>query len=101
MPDGGWLTISTADVVLAEAELASFEDAQPGRYCCIAVSDTGVGMSQEVLDKAYEPFFMTKPAGQGVGLGLSQIYGFVRQSGGIVQVDTAPGKGTTVRVLSR
>lgn len=98
MPNGGWLTISTTEMVLAEAELSLFEDAQPGRYCCIAVSDTGVGMSPEVLSKAFEPFFTTKPAGQGVGLGLSQIYGYVRQSGGIVQVDIVPGKGTTVRL---
>lgn len=96
MPEGGWLTISTTEVQLDETEVASFEDAQPGRYCCIAVSDTGAGMSPEVLGKAaFEPFFTTKPEGRGVGRGLSQIYGYVRQSGGIMQIDTALGKGTT------
>ena len=98
MPDGGWLTISTSEVILSEAEVADFEDAQPGRYCCIAVSDTGTGMSPKIMEHAFEPFFTTKPSGQGVGLGLSQIYGFVRQSGGIVQIETALGKGTTVRL---
>ncbi|MFM0394864.1 response regulator [Paraburkholderia phytofirmans] len=98
MPLGGWLTISTAEVILHESDITTFEEAQPGRYCCIAVSDTGTGMSDEVLEQAFEPFFTTKPAGQGAGLGLSQIYGFVRQSGGILQVDTELGKGTTVRI---
>jgi PAS domain S-box-containing protein len=98
MPDGGWLTISTSEVILTDAEVAGFDDAQPGRYCCIAVSDTGTGMSPKIMEHAFEPFFTTKPSGQGVGLGLSQIYGFVRQSGGIVQMETALGKGTTVRL---
>jgi len=98
MPDGGWLTISTSEVILTDAEVTGFDDAQPGRYCCIAVSDTGTGMSPKIMEHAFEPFFTTKPSGQGVGLGLSQIYGFVRQSGGIVQMETALGKGTTVRL---
>jgi signal transduction histidine kinase len=98
MPQGGWLTVSTAELVLADGEVSDFEDAKPGRYAAIAVSDTGTGMTREVVAHAFEPFFTTKPPGQGTGLGLSQIYGFVRQSGGIVQVETAPGKGTTVRL---
>jgi signal transduction histidine kinase/CheY-like chemotaxis protein len=99
MPQGGWLTVSTAELVLADGEVSDFEDAKPGRYAAIAVSDTGTGMAREVASHAFEPFFTTKPPGQGTGLGLSQIYGFVRQSGGIVQVETAPGKGTTVRLI--
>jgi CheY-like chemotaxis protein len=98
MPQGGWLTVRTAELVLADGEVSDFEDAKPGRYAAIAVSDTGTGMTREVVAHAFEPFFTTKPPGQGTGLGLSQIYGFVRQSGGIVQVETAPGKGTTVRL---
>ncbi len=97
MPDGGWLTISTAEMALSEAELRD-DDALPGRYTAVAVSDTGTGMPPEVLAHAFEPFFTTKPLGAGTGLGLSQIYGFVRQSGGIVQIDTQPGTGTTVRL---
>jgi signal transduction histidine kinase len=98
MPHGGWLTISTAELVLDDAEVSDFEDAKPGCYAAIAVSDTGMGMTGEVAAHAFEPFFTTKQPGQGTGLGLSQIYGFVRQSGGIVQVETAPEKGTTIRL---
>jgi CheY-like chemotaxis protein len=98
MPDGGWLVITTEELVLSEADVANAEDAQPGRYATIAVSDTGSGMTPEVAAHVFEPFFTTKPLGQGTGLGLSQIYGFIRQSGGIVQLQTAPGKGTVVRL---
>jgi signal transduction histidine kinase len=98
MPDGGWLTVSTGELVLSGADVANHEDARPGRYATIAATDTGTGMAPEVLAHVFEPFFTTKPLGQGTGLGLSQIYGFVRQSGGIAQIDTAPGKGTTVQL---
>jgi PAS domain S-box-containing protein len=98
MPDGGWLVITTEELVLSAADIAHAEDAQPGRYASIAVSDTGTGMTPEVAAHVFEPFFTTKPLGQGTGLGLSQIYGFIRQSGGIVQLETAPGKGTVVRL---
>jgi PAS domain S-box-containing protein len=98
MPEGGWLTVSTEKLVLSEADVANHEGAKPGRYATIAVTDTGTGMTPEVLAHVFEPFFTTKPLGQGTGLGLSQIYGFVRQSGGVVQIDSAPGKGTTVRL---
>jgi len=98
MPQGGWLTISTAELVLDDADVLDFQDAKPGRYAAIAVSDTGTGMTHEVATHAFEPFFTTKQIGQGTGLGLSQIYGFVRQSDGIVQVETAPGEGTTIRL---
>ncbi|MDY0884719.1 PAS domain S-box protein [Dongia soli] len=98
MPDGGWLTITTEDIILNETDTANYEDAAPGRYATIAVSDTGTGMTPEILAHVFEPFFTTKPIGEGTGLGLSQIYGFMRQSGGLVQIDTTPGKGTTVRL---
>jgi len=98
MSEGGWLTISTEERVLSADDLADFEDLLPGRYAALAVTDTGSGMPPEVKSHAFEPFFTTKPAGQGTGLGLSQIYGFMRQSGGLVQIETAVGKGTTVRL---
>jgi PAS domain S-box-containing protein len=98
MPEGGWLVITTEELVLSAAVVANVEDAQPGRYATIAVSDTGTGMTPEVAAHAFEPFFTTKPLGQGTGLGLSQIYGFIRQSGGIVQLETSLGKGTVVRL---
>ncbi|MGI4794661.1 MAG: PAS domain S-box protein [Janthinobacterium lividum] len=98
MPDGGWLVITTEELVLSATDVANAEEAQPGRYAAIAVSDTGTGMTPEVAARVFEPFFTTKPLGHGTGLGLSQIYGFIRQSGGIVQLETAPGKGTVVRL---
>jgi len=98
MSEGGWLTISTEERVLSADDLTDFEDLLPGRYAALAVTDTGSGMPPEVKSHAFEPFFTTKPAGQGTGLGLSQIYGFMRQSGGLVQIETAVGKGTTVRL---
>ena len=98
MPEGGWLTISTEERVLSEREVMGFEELRPGRYAALGVTDTGTGMTPEVAARVFEPFFTTKSQGQGTGLGLSQIYGFIRQSGGLVQVETALGKGTTVRL---
>jgi signal transduction histidine kinase/CheY-like chemotaxis protein len=98
MPAGGNLTIATADRLLTAADLSDQDDAKPGGYVEIAVSDTGVGMTPDVMARAFEPFFTTKPTGQGTGLGLSQVYGFVRQSGGFVRVESTPGNGTTVRI---
>jgi signal transduction histidine kinase/CheY-like chemotaxis protein len=96
MPDGGRLTITTANAPAQDkgkpAELS------PGDYVTVSVSDTGTGMTEEVLRKAFEPFFTTKPVGSGTGLGLSQVYGIAKQSGGTVTMDTRLGKGTTVRV---
>ena len=83
---------------MSAEEVANFEDLQPGRYASLAVTDTGAGMPPDVLARVFEPFYTTKPLGQGTGLGLSQIYGFMRQSGGLVQIETAVGKGTTVRL---
>ncbi|MGI4942779.1 MAG: ATP-binding protein, partial [Janthinobacterium lividum] len=91
------LTITTANRVLEPGALPP--DTLPGEYAEIAVADTGTGMAPEIVAQVFEPFFTTKPQGQGTGLGLSQVHGFVKQSGGSVVVDTAPGQGTTMRVL--
>jgi PAS domain S-box-containing protein len=98
MPEGGTLTISTADRTLTLDDLDDQDSVLPGDYVEIAVSDTGKGMSSDVLLRAFEPFFTTKPFGRGAGLGLSQVYGFVRQSGGLVRLESQPGQGTTVRL---
>jgi PAS domain S-box-containing protein len=98
MPEGGRLMIGTADAELSAADIAEQEGAAPGDYVVISVADTGEGMRSEVLERAFEPFFTTKPVGQGTGLGLSQVYGFVRQSGGLVRLESVPGQGTTVRL---
>ncbi len=98
MPDGGTLTVSTHDVRLSAADLVGQDGAQPGDYVEIAVADTGVGMDEATRTHAFEPFFTTKPMGQGTGLGLSQLYGFAKQSGGAVRLSSAPGQGTTVQL---
>jgi signal transduction histidine kinase len=97
MPDGGTLTIATANAVLGRHERTA--DLTEGEYVVVAVSDTGTGMTDDVLRNVFEPFFTTKPPGQGSGLGLSQVYGVASQSGGGVQIDSAVGEGTTVSVL--
>jgi PAS domain S-box-containing protein len=98
MKAGGKLTIETANVLLDESYAASQAEVVPGQYVVISVTDTGSGMSKEVLSKAFEPFFTTKDIGQGTGLGLSQVYGFVKQSGGNVKIYSEPGHGTTVKI---
>ena len=98
MPGGGWLTISTEERVLSAADVVAFDDLRPGRYAALAVTDNGTGMTAEIKARVFEPFFTTKPVGQGTGLGMSQIYGFMRQSGGLVQVETQENEGTTVRL---
>jgi CheY-like chemotaxis protein len=98
MPEGGRLTIGTEDVRLSAADVPGQEGAAPGDYVAISVADSGHGMPPEVVEHAFEPFFTTKPLGHGTGLGLSQVYGFVRQSDGLVQIESAPGQGTTVRL---
>jgi len=97
MPDGGGLTISTANVRI-DRVTADTPALSPGDYVCIAVTDSGVGMSAEVAGRAFDPFFTTKPIGQGTGLGLSMIYGFARQSNGHATIDSRIGQGTTVRL---
>jgi CheY-like chemotaxis protein len=98
MGDGGTLTIETSNAYLDDEYCRRNVEVHPGQYVQIAVTDSGHGMSKEVLDRAFEPFFTTKVAGQGTGLGLSQVYGFVRQSGGHVKIDSELGEGTTVRI---
>jgi PAS domain S-box-containing protein len=95
LPHGGKLVIETANHELDEGQ-ARERDLAPGQYISVCVTDTGTGMSPEIAARAFDPFFTTKPLGQGTGLGLSMIYGFVRQSGGQVHIDSEPGKGTTM-----
>jgi PAS domain S-box-containing protein len=98
MPNGGKLTIETANSYFDEAYATHFPELKPGEYVVICVTDTGTGMSPDTLVRAFEPFFTTKPIGQGTGLGLSQVYGFVKQSGGHVKLYSEVGEGTTVKL---
>jgi PAS domain S-box-containing protein len=101
MPQGGRVTVETAAITLESAPAAWQPEAEvppPGRYTMLAVTDTGYGMDSATLKHIWEPFFTTKPAGQGTGLGLSVVYGSVKQSGGFVWVDSEVGRGTSVRV---
>jgi len=98
MPEGGRLTIETANCLLDEDYAREHPGVTPGQYVMIAVTDTGMGMTEDVAARAFEPFFTTKPVGQGTGLGLSQVYGFVRQTGGHVKIYAEAGHGTTIKV---
>ena len=95
MPDGGRITIETTNHTFDERE-ARERDVASGDYISLCVTDTGAGMSADIVAKAFDPFFTTKPIGQGTGLGLSMIYGFVRQSGGQIRIDSEVGSGTTI-----
>jgi PAS domain S-box-containing protein len=97
MPDGGNLVVETANQILDDGK-ATQRDLAPGAYVVLSVTDTGIGMSQEVIERAFDPFFTTKPLGLGTGLGLSMIYGFARQSGGQARIYSEVGRGTMVRL---
>ncbi len=90
---GGTLTVTIETISLAKPQLVGFATARPGRFVCITMADTGTGMSEDVLARAFDPFFTTRPAGCGIGLGLSQVWGFVAQSGGVLRAVSAPGQG--------
>ena len=98
MPAGGKLTIETCNARLDDAYAARQRDVRPGQYICICVTDTGTGMTPDVIAKAFEPFFTTKPIGQGTGLGLSMIYGFARQSEGYARIYSEVERGTTIKL---
>ena len=98
MPEGGKLTIETSNYFIDEQYAKQNADVASGPYVMISVSDSGVGMDQTTLERAFEPFFSTKETGQGTGLGLSQVYGFAKQSGGFAAIDSRVGQGTSVRI---
>jgi CheY-like chemotaxis protein len=99
MPEGGKLTIETRNCDVEEGSSFWSRDMRAGAYVCVSVTDTGIGMSQETIEKAFEPFFTTKPPGQGTGLGLSMIYGFVRQSEGTTKITSELGRGTSLKLF--
>ncbi len=98
MPDGGTLTISTANVTIREADQNRPDDLDPGQYVMLSVADSGTGMSEDILAQAFDPFFTTRDIGQGSGLGLSMVQGFVKQSGGHIRIASTAGAGTTVTI---
>ena len=98
MPEGGRLTIRTANVTIGDGEGHKSAIAPPGDYGLCEIADSGTGMPQDVVDKIYEPFFSTKDVGKGTGLGLSTVYGIIRQTGGLIFCDSEIGKGTTFRI---
>jgi signal transduction histidine kinase len=99
MPDGGKLTLATTRVEIDKASRARNPESQLGPYICLAVKDTGYGMDAATVGRIFEPFFTTKDPGQGTGMGLATVYGVLKQHGGWIEVDTAPGRGTTIRTF--
>lgn len=98
MPDGGILTLKIGKTNLAGENLPPYEEIKSGNYLVLTVQDTGTGMDEETVKHIFEPFFTTKGLGQGTGLGLSTVYGIIRQSGGFIEVQTTPGAGTTFQI---
>jgi len=98
MPDGGTLTIATSAIDIATDDSVSFQGLEPGPYVQLTVADTGCGMTPEVVAQAFDPFYTTKPTGEGTGLGLATVYGIVKQAGGDARLYSEPGLGTTVKV---
>ena len=99
MPDGGKLTVKTANVTADESAQLSYKGMPTADYVRIDISDTGTGIPPDIVDKIFEPFFSTKEVGKGTGLGLSTVYGIVKQTGGFVYVDSVPGEGTSFRIF--
>ena len=98
MPQGGRLTIESANLAIRKPDADQFGEIKPGNYVAVSITDTGTGIAADVMDKVFDPFFSTKSAARGAGLGLSMVYGFVTQSGGHVRLASEPGRGTTVRL---
>jgi two-component system cell cycle sensor histidine kinase/response regulator CckA len=99
MPDGGKLTLRTANVGADESARMQYKGMPVGEYVLVEVEDTGTGIAPDILDKIFDPFFTTKDVGKGSGLGLSTVYGIVKQTGGFIYVDSEPDKGTTFRIF--